>query len=338
MAASRDAPRIIVFNMNFIGDVLFTTPALAALRRGYPEASLTVAVGPRAREVLAANPDVDRVIDFAPNWEFRRRLLPQLRRERFDIAFSFSARDIERALWGCLLGCRQRWGFSRPETRWLYSGHVKENEQQHWAADYLALACAAGGQAAGMLPRFYLTPAEEAWAERTLADAGVDPGRFLLGLHMGASYPEKAWLPERFEELARLAARDRDAQVVVFGGEGEAALGEWLKERVPNALNLAGTLTLRQFAATARRCAAFVGGDSGPTHVAAALGVSTVGLFGFTDPVRTGTLGARATVLTGLQRNGDRNAQRRQQSPYQWLAPITSAEVWDAACRLSASS
>ena len=100
MAASRDAPRIIVFNMNFIGDVLFTTPALAALRRGYPEASLTVAVGPRAREVLAANPDVDRVIDFAPNWEFRRRLLPQLRRERFDIAFSFSARDIERALWG----------------------------------------------------------------------------------------------------------------------------------------------------------------------------------------------------------------------------------------------
>lgn len=336
MSGTRATQRIIVFNMNFIGDVLFTTPALAALRKGHPEAEVTVVVGRRAKEVLAGNPDVDRVLEFPGSLAERWSLLRRLRRPRIDASLSLSPRNVERAVWGVALGCRQRWGFARPETRVFFTGRMRENQGRHWAEDYLELALLAGGKPDGNLPRLRLTPAEESWAEEFPARWGVDTGRMRVGVHIGASYPEKAWRRERFLDFTRLAEEACGAQVIAFGGPGEeAATGDWLAERAPNALNLAGKLSLREFAAAVTRCSAFVGGDSGPTHIAAALGVPTVALYGFTDPVRMGPLGERVVVLLGKERNWDPDAQRRQESPYQWLDPIAPEEVWDAVCRLS---
>lgn len=336
MSGTRATPRIIVFNMNFIGDVLFTTPALAALRKGYPEAEVTVVVGRRAKDVLVANPDVDHLVEFPRTLSERWQLLRRFFR-RFDLSLSLSSRNVERAAWGMALGCRQRWGFNRPETRLFLTGRIEERRDRHWAEDYLELACLAGGKRDGDLPRFYLTPEEKAWAEELPARWGLRPGHLWIGVHVGASYPEKAWRPERFLELARLADEASGAQVIAFGGPGEeAATGDWLATQATNAVNLAGKLSLRDFAAAVSRCTAFVGGDSGPTHIAAALGVPTVGLYGFTDPTRMGPLGERVEVLLGLERHWDPNAQRLQESPYQWLDPISPEEVWKAIGRLTA--
>ena len=164
MSGTRATPRIIVFNMNFIGDVLFTTPALAALRKGYPEAEVTVVVGRRAKDVLVANPDVDHLVEFPRTLSERWQLLRRFFR-RFDLSLSLSSRNVERAAWGMALGCRQRWGFNRPETRLFLTGQIEERRDRHWAEDYLELACLAGGKRNGDLPRFYLTPEEKAWAE-----------------------------------------------------------------------------------------------------------------------------------------------------------------------------
>ncbi|MBI3945444.1 MAG: glycosyltransferase family 9 protein [Armatimonadetes bacterium] len=322
---------ILALDLNYIGDVLFTTPALAALRRGYPEAPITAVVGERALDVLAANPDVTRVVKRPFTLAGRWRALCDLRAEGCRLAISFSPRSAELAAWGVLAGCRQRWGFDAPEPRWFLNGRVREDAGRHCVDDYLELARAAGGASAGRNPRLYTTPEEDAWARACRSELGLASAAFVLGLHVGATYPEKCWRPERLVEFARLAAENQGTRLVAFGGKGEEAAAEALAHAAPNCLSLAGRLTLRQFIALVKRCSAFVGGDSGPTHIAAALGVPTVALFGFTDPARTGVLGERVVTLRGMHGNADPREQRVQTSPYQWLDPIRPADVLAAA-------
>ena len=330
---------IIVLNLNYIGDVLFTTPALAALRRGYPDAYIAVMISARAPDVLAANPSVDEVLLRPRSAAERLRLLRGRRARGVDRSVGLPASSLELAAWGRLLGCRIRCGFERGDTRWFLNRRVRQDGTRHAAEDYLALACAGGGIEDGHLPRIYLTPEEEAWG--AAFDFAGARGRTLVGVHMGASYPEKCWRPERYVDLARLAAEQGGSSgasvLVVFGGKDEEPLGTWLAGQAPNVVNLAGRLPLRQYMAAVRRCAVFVGGDSGPTHIAAALDVPTVALFGFSNPKRTGVLGERVITL-GEGGTCDTAAQRRQASPYQWLDPITPAEVWKAVCHWSASS
>lgn len=329
--------RILVLSLNYIGDVLFTTPALAALRRGYPDAAITVVVGERAREVLVANPDVACIVKRPFTLASRWRLLRALRARGFDLSVCFISHSVEMAAWGLLLGCRSRWGFNSLEARWFLTGRVEEDPRRHCVDDYLDLACAAGGVWAGRNPRLYVTPEEEQWASAYGSQLGLAVETKVLGLHVGATYPEKCWRYERMLEFAHLATRCAGYRLVLFGGKREEATATALSAAVPTCVNLVGRLTLREFIALVKHCSAFVGGDSGPSHIAAARGVPTVALFGFTDPARTGVIGNRVRILRGMHGTGDPAQQRTQTSPYQWLDPIQPQEVLDAvehlACR-----
>ena len=191
-----------------------------------------------------------------------------------------------------------------------------------------------GGKRNGDLPRFYLTPEEKAWAEELPARWGLRPGHLWIGVHVGASYPEKAWRPERFLELARLADEASGAQVIAFGGPGEeAATGDWLATQATNAVNLAGKLSLRDFAAAVSRYR--VRWRQRPHAHRRALGVPTVGLYGFTDPTRMGPLGERVEVLLGLERTGTRTPSACRSRPTNgWIR--SRPRMWKAIGRLTA--
>jgi ADP-heptose:LPS heptosyltransferase len=215
----------------------------------------------------------------------------------------------------------------------FFTDTVLHNFHQHWVEDYIALACKAGGIKRSELPQVFLLPEERSWAEEEIKRYALRDTSFLLGCHVGASYLEKSWRPERILELAKVANQHCGAKLLAFGGQREKHIGAWLAAQNECIIDFTGRLSLRQFMALASYCHAFVGGDSGPTHIAAALGVPTVGLYGFSDPKRTCPLGVKVKVLIKSS-NWDTRNKRRQISPYQWLDSISAEEVWDALCSL----
>ncbi len=137
------------------------------------------------------------------------------------------------------------------------------------------------------LPRgklqYFLGPEDLAVADAILRAAGLDPARPLLGISPGANWATKRWPVERFAGLARRAL-DRGIQVAVQGSAAEAELGKTVARLAPGAVDLCGRLDLRGLGGFIARCAAFAANDSGPMHMARALGVPTLAFFGSTDP------------------------------------------------------
>ena len=131
--------------------------------------------------------------------------------------------------------------------------------------------------------RYFLGPDDVAEAERVLRASGVDLSRPIFGLSPGANWETKRWPAERFAGLARRALAE-GVQVAVQGSEAEAPLGASIAQLAPGTVDLCGKLDLRALGGFIARCAAFAANDSGPMHIARALGVPTLAFFGSTDP------------------------------------------------------
>jgi ADP-heptose:LPS heptosyltransferase len=224
----------------------------------------------------------------------------RLRDLSFDVALILRPDHWWGALLTSLAGIPRRFGFSvrecRPfltDTLPIPTGHsVPANQSLAWLAA-LRLGGAAPDRRATRAPTFPVEAADAVWADTWLREdealaAGVDGGRegagTLVAIHPGTGAPVKNWLAGRWAEVARELQRRHGARVVLTGGAGERALVEQIAARVePRPATLVGETTLGQLAALFSRCGLVVGGDSGPLHLAAAVGTPTVRLYGPTD-------------------------------------------------------
>jgi len=288
---------IAILTLNHIGDVLFTEPAIAALRAGHPRARLIVTTSPEGQAVLANHPAIDAL------WVRERtltgwwQLVGRLRKAAPRLVVSFSPSSLGLALAAFLSGAPQRFGFSvRPVQRHFFTTALPFQLERHVAADYLALAEAAGGKGERGFPRLFLTDNEREQAYQTLRALGWDGATPLLGCHPFSSVARKEWGDENFAALLAWASRRWGLRSVIFGSPAERDRAERLAAQVQG-ISAAGKLSLRAFIAAASWCTAFVGGDSGPVRIAAALGIPTLALYGPTDPQRTGPLGEQVAVL-----------------------------------------
>lgn len=289
--------RIVVLTLNHIGDVLFTEPAIAALRGGHPAASLVVVTSPLAKAVLEHHPAIDAL------WVRERgslrdwwRLVRQLRRFRPTLIVSLSPSSLGLAVSAWLSGAAQRYGFSvRPFLPFFFTTALPCRWDHHVVNDYLALAEAAGGKVERRTPQVTLLPEERAWGTEWLKAQGWE-GEVLLGCHPFSSVRHKEWGKERFAAVLRWGQEVMGWRPVIFGNALEQPQAKGLSLAV-GGICAAGALTLRQFLSVASHCGVFIGGDSGPTHLVAALGMPTIALYGPTDPNRTGPIGERVTVI-----------------------------------------
>jgi ADP-heptose:LPS heptosyltransferase len=210
------------------------------------------------------------------------------------------------ALAAFLSGASKRFGFSVRPVQWrFFTTALPFRSERHVADDYLALAEAAGGKRERRPPRLFLTDDEREQACQTLRALGWDGTTLLLGCHPFSSVAHKEWGDENFAALLAWASNRWSFRPIIFGSPAERDRAERLATQVQG-ISAAGKLSLRAFIAAASWCAAFVGGDSGPVHIAAALGVPTLALYGPTDPQRTGPLGERVAVVqspTGTMRD-----------------------------------
>lgn len=280
------ARNVLVLQTSFLGDSLLTLPLLRRLKESLPEARVTVLTLPKNADVFRSCPWADEVIlddkrgaHGGPLGAWR--IAAALRAKKFDLAV-IPHRSLRSALVARLAGIARRVGFASSAGRFLLTDAVPFSWLAHDLERNLALARPLGGDAAPAEgeARYVTPPAPGPQLLAALTRAGIKDGDRLVGVHPGAAWATKRWLPERFAALCRLLAAD-GLKPMIVGGPGDAALGAQIA-RDGGAADLTGRTDLAELSALMGRLALFVTNDSGPMHLAAAAGVPVVALFGAT--------------------------------------------------------
>ncbi len=296
--------RLLIRSANWVGDAILSLPALAAIRRRYPRAEITMLAKPWVAPVYEHLPVVDRIhiYDAAGRHQGVRgllRLCRELRAEAFDVGISIqNAFEAALILW--LSGIPIRIGYAADGRSALLTHRVYRTAdigKLHQADYYLRMIQGVGIPAPGQKPVLSVSREEQQWADMFLSSVKAD-GREIIGINPGAAFgTAKRWFPERFAELCRRLASTGLRTFLLFGSPSEAGLGEEIRARVgENCVNCCGRTTLREAFALIERCRVFITNDSGLMHAAAALQVPVIAIFGPTR-LTTTPLGTTSRVI-----------------------------------------
>ncbi|MEO7190314.1 MAG: glycosyltransferase family 9 protein [Vicinamibacterales bacterium] len=287
----------LIVRLGSLGDLIHTLPAVAALRRAHPHATIDWLVDAPHRGLLDLVPVISSVIALEePSARGWLAALREMRRRHYTVAIDFQGL-LKSAALARLSGARQVLGFSReglrePTARVFYTTGVQTPERIHVVRKNVVLAEAAGA-AAGPLQfpiRDVPSPALDELRAR-----GV--GRFAL-LNCGAAWPNKRWPAARFGQVAAWLRAAHGLSSVALWGPGEADLARDVVAASGGAAVAAPTTDLSDLVAVARAADLVLSGDTGPTHIAAAVGTPVVALFGPTDPARNGPWDPADIVLS----------------------------------------
>ena len=299
--------RILVRANNWIGDVVLSTPALHALRVAFPGAELSVLAKPWVIPVLRHNPDIDRILIYDARGRHKgirgvHRLALDLKKERFDCAILLQ-RAFEAAWISFLARIPVRIGYRTDGRSLLLTHSIRASREEFLVPRVehnLSMLDAFGVPPADTKVVLNVGQGDLARARERLATLGVGREDVLFGLSPGATFGSaKRWLPERFASLSDRLAGAHRARGIVFGGPAERELGESVSRLASSSelVNLAGLTQLEEAIALIGSCGLFITNDSGLMHVAAALDVPLVAVFGPTDPRTTSPWSRRHVVV-----------------------------------------
>jgi len=299
---------ILIRGTNWIGDVVMTLPAIAAIRKTFPRAHLSILVNPWVADVLRFCPDVDEILLYEKpgihaGVKGMIRLAGELRARRFDAAILLQ-NAIEAAILTLMAGIPVRAGYDSDARGVLLTHAVRRTRavrQVHQVDYYRAMVRALGCELADIGVMLRPGKEDQELAERLMSDFTLGKGSVLVGMAPGAAYgPAKQWLPERFAAVADRLASEFNARILLFGSAGDRRSIQEIQgySNVPF-LDLAGKTSLREAMVMISRCCLFISNDSGLMHVAGALGVPTVAIFGSTNPTTTSPSGKRTLVIRG---------------------------------------
>jgi heptosyltransferase-2 len=315
-----------------------TLPALEAIGRNFPESSITVVARPWVLPLFANHPFVDDVIPFRKERRYRARLgeffrvIRKIQRGRFDLAILFQ-NAFEAALLAYLGRIPLRLGYNTDGRGFLLTHGVIRDEEVlhgHQVLYYLNLLKSMGWEAPERDPSLPVDPGDLEKARDLLRFNGIGDGDILVGLCPGAIFGEaKRWPPERFAIIGDWAALRWGATILVMGSRGEMEICRSLcSAMTQRSLNLCGRTSLGEVMGVIKACRFFVSNDSGLMHVASALGVPTVAIFGSTDPIATGPRGPSTRIVTHDVSCAP-CLRRECPTDYRCLLSIDPEEVWE---------
>jgi lipopolysaccharide heptosyltransferase II len=343
--------RILIVRLREIGDVVFTTPALRALRLRFPEAHIAYVVEPGAADVIRSNPHVDQLI-VAP----RRHLFAdialgrRLRASRYDLAIDFHG-GPRASLLTWLSGAPVRVGYEVAGRAWMYTTRVarpRELRPRHAVQNQWDLLAAIGFpslDARACAVEMPADPAATAAMAERLAQAGVPSTDRLVVVHVSAGNPFRRWPQRSFAELIAGLASRSGMRVVVTSGPSEreasrrvidAARGRLAAADRDKVVDL-GDFSLIELRGLLDRASLYIGGDSGPLHIAATSAVPIVGVYGPTLPVRSAPWRDQSLVTESVEVTGlpCRPCDQRVCAPgdFRCLTRISAEVVMEAADR-----
>jgi heptosyltransferase-2 len=308
--------RILVRGTNWLGDAVMTTPALLRLREKFPDAHIALLTSGKLGDLWTNHPAVNVTISFAPAENVFLTGI-KLRAGKYDLAIVFP-NSPRAALEVWLAGIHQRIGYARPWRNWFLTASVAArpdaakmrkrtpaeirqliknavseigNASTHQIYEYLHLVAALGASPEPLPPQLVVTP-DEIEAVKTKFGLNVN-GRPIFGLNPGAEYgPAKRWPVEKFIFAAQQIQQRTSCTWILFGSQADVAIASRIESAMPSPpsaiWNLAGKTGLRELMALLKLCRVLLTNDSGPMHVAAALGTPVVVPFGSTSPELTG--------------------------------------------------
>lgn len=326
---------LLVRGVNWIGDAVMTLPSLRALRKALPEAKISLLVKPWVSEVFKEDPNIDEIIIYGGEYKGiigKIKLSRMLNRKDFSGAILFQ-NAFEAAFITFLAKIKERIGYSSDGRGFLLTEAVPLPKGKiHHIDYYLNLLNQIGIKATYSKPYIYLRVDERLYARDTLKEIR----RPILGINPGATYGlAKRWLPERFAEVSSWFIKDTGGGVVIFGGNTEVGIAQEIEYLIAkqcvslsanSLLNLAGKTSLRELISLISECDVFVANDSGPMHIAYAVGTPLVAIFGSTDPQLTGP-----PVDSGVTVTADVSCSpcfKRTCSDLRCMYAITSDEVF----------
>lgn len=346
----RSQYRLLVVRLGAMGDILHALPAVTALRKAHPEwvidwvvepiwSALLTAQPGASRDTSAQNPKqpiVDRV-HFAATRKWRRDVLGRetrqeigglrraLKQEHYDAVLDLQG-AVRSALIGRMARSRRYIGEERPResaAKLLFTEKVGTRGAHVIEQDVELAQAIAGDELRPVQPKLPFDAEAEAWADGMMRESGDGPA---VLINPGAGWGAKRWPVERYAEVAR-GMLNKGFRVFVNSGPGEVLLADEVVMRTGGGATPL-LCSIEQLIAITRRVSLAIAGDTGPLHLACALGRPVVGIYGPTDPERNGPFGTRFRVLRHPESQRD---HKRRQEPEAGLLTITAVEVIEAA-------
>jgi heptosyltransferase-2 len=277
--------RVVVIQTAFLGDVVLITPFLRAIRERLDQAYLALVTTPQGAELLSGLKELDEIITYdkkgaqkGPGAFFS--LVRKLQNKNFDLALC-PHRSARTSLLVLLAGVPRRIGFRQSALSFLHTDRVERNPCLHEVERNLELLNPIGGIPPGFRPELYLPPPEPG----LIRAFGLSADRLKIGLCPGSVWPTKRWTVEGFAALADLLSEKLGAEVYLLGAEADADIAKSVESLARRPLrNLSGRTQLKDLIAVISQMKALVANDSAPLHLATALGVPVVAIFGPTTP------------------------------------------------------
>lgn len=289
--------KIIVRMPNWIGDLVMATPVLTDLRKAYPKAHITAMCRTPISDLLYEDREIDELFCFSKTNHFGRRsdkrdVIEKLKRGKYDLGILLT-HSFSSAWWFWLGGVKKRLGYRGNGRGFLLTDKVslpKNVHEQHLVETYKMLLEPLGIPLSKSKPRIYLTEKEISDAKTLLKQLGISSEHALVGINPGAAYGSaKCWLPDRFRDVTKRLLKLEHVRIIYFGDQASMPLVKEICQDLPSpVINLAGLTSLRELASLIKLCKVLLTNDSGPMHIAAAVGTPLVALFGSTNETATG--------------------------------------------------
>lgn len=303
---SEDIENILIRGTNWIGDAIMTLPAVAAVRATFPQARITVLCKPWVATLYEISSDVHDIFEFESPGRHdgiggKFRLARELQQKDFDCAILLQ-NAIEAAIITFFARIPLRIGYNSDGRGLLLTHSVTRTpaiRKIHQVYYYLEMLKSLGFRSAGETVNLDIGDDMRLRAHTFLTERGVGNEDILVGMAPGATYgPAKMWYPERFAAVADRLGKKFNARVILFGSKSDRERTDRVQQHTSlPCVNVAGETTLREAIGLINCCDLFISNDSGLMHLAGALGIPLVAIFGSTNPVTTSPVGEKSVVV-----------------------------------------
>lgn len=291
----KDPDKIIIRMPNWIGDFVMATPLLTDLRKKFPNAEITAMCKEPLSELLKEDKDIDEVFSFTKlKSQFERKkqkrsIILKLKEGQYDLGV-LTTNSFSSAWWFFKGNVQNRIGFAKDFRSFLLNKKIPFSKEVHLVETYKNLLTPLGIEVSDTLPRIFITEKEKIFAKELLSQRGVEDKDKVIGIHAGASYgPAKRWPDEKIFNLSKKLLETPSVKIVFVGDSSVTPLAKTLVRKLGDKIiDLTGTTSLRSLCSLISLFDVFVTNDSGPMHIAAALKVPLVAIFGSTSPTHTG--------------------------------------------------
>lgn len=304
MAADRK--RIVIFNVNWLGDVLFSTAVIRNIRYNYPAGFIACIIPPRCREVLEGNPYINEIIIFDEKGVHKgiKGMLSfagLLRKKKFDCIYLLH-RSFTRAFLAWAAGIKDRIGYVTSKRSVLLTKKIQPPDiaRVHRIDYYLGVIKGAGMPVRDRHTDFFYSQADRETVRIFLDKNGISSDDIIIGLNPGGNWGPKRWPQENFSLLADRLFEEFGARIIFTGSAADVPVVAYIRSNMRSvSASACGEFSLKQFAALCCRMSVFVSADSGPMHIANAAGAQKImALFGPTHPMLTGPVPQdRVTII-----------------------------------------